>query len=129
MRPSGLMHPTDNANLVPDYCATFIMTGASSAQASDWFVSTGAAPNAAAAGVGLVRFTPFSTLGSPMVMTANLESTNALAASASGTSLSSGPGVSVPIVAGRTFQVPGGSTGFSIASLSSGNCMVEAWRK
>jgi hypothetical protein len=128
MRASGLLHPQDMYPVVPDTVQTFLMTGGSSAQASDWATSTGAVANAGTAGVGLVAITALTTAGASLGVFVNLMSTGA-AVAAAGTSIAS-TGVSVPVIAGpKYYQVPGGSTGFSIASHSSGNVMIEMWKK
>lgn len=126
-RATGLLHPTDNIPSPPSMVITFLMTGGSSAQASDWYDDTGtAAANAATAGVHLVRITPVSTAGGAFFCTANLLSTAATVPS-SGVTVSSTSRVPVP--ESRMFQVPGGSTGFSLAAPTSGNVIVECWRK
>lgn len=127
MRAYGVLHPTDLIPVPPDTVKTFLMTGGSSAQGSDWETSTGAVANAGAAAVHIARFTGLSTAGAQLNFNINLFST-AAAVSASGTSISSS-GVSHPVLGQATFQIPADSTGFSIASLSSGNVMVEQWRR
>lgn len=127
MRAIGIQHPTATAQVFPDTQQTFLMTGGSSAQASDWATSTGAVANAAAAGVGIVMITALTTAGAIAGVFVNLMSTGA-AVAAAGTSIASS-GVSVPVLGSRQFQVPGSSTGFSIASHSSANVTVEMWKK
>ncbi len=127
MRAYGALHPTDLIPTPPDTVQTFLMTGGSSGQASDWATSTGAVANAAAAGVQIARLTGLTTAGLSFNFMANLFSTGAVVAAA-GTSISSA-GVSHPVLGQATFQIPGGSTGFSVAALTSGNVMVEMWRK
>lgn len=135
MRVSGVLHPTEQVYAPPDTAFTFLMTGGSSAQASDWLSSgSTAAANAAAAGVGLVRITPITTSSVPLYVTANLYSTFA-AANLGTSSLSSGSvyastNIGSPIPAqGMMFQVTGSSTGFSVASQTSGYVHVEMWKK
>ena len=121
------LHPTDGVPVPPSTVITFLMTGGSSAQASDWPTDAGvAAANASAAGIHVVRITPVSTAGTAFFCTANLFSTAASVPS-SGVTVDSTS--RVPILSPREFQVPGGSTGFSLAALTSGNVMVECWRK
>ena len=135
MRSAGVLHPTDRAFIPADTVFTFVMTGGSSAQASDWLSTASTAmANAAAAGVGLVRITPISTGTIPLYCTANLHSTYA-AANLATSGLSSGSanastniGYPIPAV-GQTFQVSGASTGFSVAAQTSGYIHVEMWRK
>lgn len=127
-RQIGTLHPTDQVPTPPDTVTTFLMTGGSSAQAQDWLSSgSTAVTNAAAAGVHVVRITPLTTAGGVFYVAANLMSTGA-AAPASGTSVSSA-GVNHPIMSPSVFQVPGGSTGFSFFSYSSGLVQMEQWRK
>lgn len=118
----------------PDTVATFIMTGGSSAQASDWFSTAGTALALAGTtgGPQLVRFTGITSAGSSLFnFMVNLFSTLAQAAPASGTTVGMGAssGVSHPVMQQGMFQVPGGSTGYSIAAVSSGVVYVEMWRK
>ena len=127
MRAHGSLHPTDLIPVPPDTVMTFLMTGGSSAQASDWATSTGAVADAAAADVNIVRLTGMTTAGAQFNFMANLFSSGA-AVAASGTSISSS-GTNHPVLGQATFQVPGGSTGFSVAALTSGNIMVEMWKK
>ena len=135
MRVTGLLHPTEGNTVPPDTQYTFLMTGGSSAQASDWLSSgSTTVANAAAAGIGVVRITPISTGTVPLYVTANLHSTYA-AANLGTSSLSSGSvnastNISYPIPeTGRMFQVLGASTGFSVAAQTSGYIHVEVWKK
>lgn len=127
MRPYGVLHPTDLVPAPPDTVQTFLLTGGSSAQGIDWQTSTGAVANAGAAGVHIARFTGMSTAGTQFNFMVNLFSTGAIVPT-SGTSVSSS-GVSHPVYGQATFQIPGGSTGYSVAALSSGNVVVEQWHK
>ena len=128
MRTYGVL---SNANLgipnPPDTIKTFLVAAATP-QASDW-ESTGstAVTDAAAAGTQIVRFTGWSTAGTtPINFMVSLGSTRA-AAPSSGSSVATFP--NQPVMGSREFQVPGGSTGYSIAVLSSGYVFVEQWRK
>ena len=129
MRTYGALNPLDLIPVPPDTVTTFLMTGGSSAQAQDWLSSgSTATANAAVAGVQLVRLTGMSSAGGAFFFSANLFST-AAAVPSSGTSISSS-GVNHPIATGPlTFQVPGASTGFSFAALTSGYVIMEQWRK
>lgn len=129
MRPIGTMHPTDGPPIPADTVITLFMTGGSSIQASDWFTSTGAVANAAAAGVGIIRLTGMSSGTGAFPFMVNLMSTGAVVPN-SGTSVNSGSsGVSHPVLTDRTFQVPGGSTGWSVAAFTSGYVVMEMWHK
>ena len=130
MRAFGTQHPTDVGPFPPDQVTTFVMTGGSSAQASDWLSSgSTAVANAAAGFVHVVRITPLSTSGAQMGVYVNLFTT-AAAVPGSGTSVSSASGgVNHPVFGPTIFQVPGGSTGFSVAAPSSGLVHIEQWER
>lgn len=128
-RPSGLMNPTDNVPVVPSKVYTFLMTGGSSAQASDW-TSTGstAMANAAEAGIGLVRVTGMTTAGGAFLFTFNGYSTGAVVPSSG--DFNSSTNCNPPVATGPSaFQITGASTGFSVAAFTSGYVIVEAWKK
>lgn len=126
-RASGKLQPTDQTPVPPSTVITFLMTGGSSAQASDWPDDTGAAAaNAGTAGIHLVRITPVTTAGGAFFLAANLFSTAASVPS-SGVTISTTSRVPVP--SAREFQVAGGSTGFSLAAYTSGLAIVECWHK
>lgn len=119
MRGIGVMHPTDGLPTPPDTVLTLLIAG-SSGQAMDW---------PAGSSVGLIaRLSGQSTAGAQMNFEANLESTKA-AAPSSGTSTIGTTGFGYTIMGQGTFQVPGASTGFSVASLSSGYVKIELWKK
>lgn len=129
MLQTGMLHFNEGVPVPADQVTTFIMTGGSSAQAQDWLSSgSTVAANAAAAGVQLIRISGQSTGGGQFGCFVNLWSTRA-AVPTSGTSISSGGGVSHAVNTPMMFQVPGGSTGFSIAAFSSGYVQVECWKK
>jgi len=134
MRAYGALSPTELIETPPDSVITFVMTGGSSAQAADWPNSTGgAAANAGLAGANLVHITAMSTAGAFLAVTFNFYST-AANTPASGTSVTTGTtagstGNSIPIFGSRYLQVPPPSTGFSVASMTSGYVMVEMWHK
>lgn len=128
MRKIGSLQPTANSPVPPDTVVTFALV-ASTPQAQDWLSSgSTVVANAAAAGVGLVRVTGVSSAGAAMLITANLMST---AANVPSSSLSSGgsTAANVLIASPTFFQIPGGSTGYSVASPTSGYVMVEQWAK
>ena len=80
-------------------------------------------------GPQIARFTGCSTAGIPVVFAVSLDSTRAAGAftsgSASGTSAITGY-----LVNGQgVFQIPGGSTGFSVACAVSAYVQVETWDK
>lgn len=127
MRGYGTIHPTQFAPQPSDSIATLLIAG-SSGQAMDWLSSAGSAvANAQAAGVFLVRFAGLSTAGALLNFSVNLFST-AAAAPSSGFSFGS-TAANYPVQGQGLFQVPGNSTGFSLAALSSGYVTVEYWRK
>lgn len=119
----GTLHPTDNIPSPPDTVQTLLIAG-SSGQAMDWV-------GAASAGAGaahIARFTGVTTAGSMLNFHVNLASTKA-AAPSSGLSTQGTTGFNHPVIGQSAFQIPAGSTGFSVASLSSGYIQVEVWRK
>lgn len=131
MRAYGTLSGLDTIPLPADTVATFNMTGGSSAQASDWFSSGSTALGAASsAGPQIVTFVGHSSAGGTYNFFVNFFSTLA-AVPASGTTVGMGAssGVSVPVAGVGTFQIPGGSTGYSIAALSSGYVYAAQWRR
>ena len=122
LRGTGMLHPTDSIPVPADTITTFLLTGGSSAQAADF--PTGAAG-------GIIRVTPFTTAGAGFL--AHLCVGRTLAAvPAAGTTNSTAPssGLSCnPIPFQMSLQVPGGSTGYSVAAFTSGYVQVEYWRK
>lgn len=131
MRTYGARNPIDQIEMPPDTVQTLAIEN-SSGQAMDWFVATGAAADAAAAGAQLARFSAISTGGlSRISLMVNLVSDQA-SVQAAGTSISTtagSTGNNVPVFGDRVLQIPGHSTGFSVASLSSGFVIVEIWKK
>lgn len=100
-----------------------ILLAANTGQAMDW---AGAA-TAAAASAHLVRLTGISTAGLSMNFYASLETTRA-AIPTSGQS-TVGTSFPMPILGQSSYQIPGGSTGFSVIAPSSGWVIVEMWKK
>lgn len=134
MRPFGSINPLADIPQPPDTVATFVMTGGSSAQASDWFSSgsTALANAGVSGGPQIVRFTGrTSAQSSGLNFMVNLFSTLAVAVPASGTTVGMGAssGVSFPVNGVGLFQIPVASTGYSVASLTSGLIFAEQWRK
>jgi hypothetical protein len=128
MRTIGTLHPTDQIPGLPDTVYTFVMTGGSSAQSADWLSSgSTAVSQASVAGINVVRFSGMTTAGAGLAFTVNGFTTGAIIPPTSGTSISSG--VSVPVVGQGSFQIPGHSTGFSVASLIPGYILAECWHK
>jgi hypothetical protein len=115
MRAYGALHPTDQVPLPPDTVTTVLLTGGSSAQAFDM-------PTDAQ----MCRITPMTTAGGAFIVFANLTTTGAHVPT-SGTT--TGSSVSHPVSQASMFQIPGGSTGMSLAAITSGYGFVEFWRK
>lgn len=115
MRGIGTLHPTDNIPVPPDAVHILLIAG-SSGQAMDWQT-----------GSQIARFSGVSTAGASINFMVNLQST-AAAAPSSGSSGGS-TGIGHPVMGQSSFQIPGSSTGFSVAALSSGYIMVETWKK
>lgn len=115
-------------NGIPEYADTVLtiaLTGGSSAQSMDWGSTLSQ----------IARFTGLTTAGAAFTIFANLVSTHAAVAS-SGSSVTTGTtagstGNNYTVLAGqsRLFQIPAWSTGFSVASFTSGLAQVEVWRK
>lgn len=135
MRAYGTISPTDQVPTPPDTVTTIVVTG-SSQQASDWF-STGStaltqAGQSGQNGPQIVRFTGLTSQGSSLFnFMVNLFSTLAAMIPTSGTTvgMAASSGVSHPVLGQATFQLPGRSTGFSVAAMTSGYIFVEQWRK
>lgn len=130
MRKYSAVNPTMPFPVPPDTVFSFLLTGGSSGQASDWLSSGSTAmTNAKAAGVNIVRVTPMTTAGGAFVASFNPFSTGATAVLSSGLS-SGGSTAASMILNGPTFyQIPGNSTGFSVAAQTSGMVVVEQWSK
>lgn len=118
----GTLHPTDGLPKPPDTVQTLLIAG-SSGQAMDW----NSAAAAGAGGINVARFTGISTANAMLIFNVNLMSTKA-AVPSSGTSTQGTTGFNHPVIGQGTFQIPGGSTGFSVAALSSGYIQVELWK-
>ncbi len=118
MRSISMMHPTEGLPVPPDTVTTLLIAG-SSGQAMDWPAGTAG---------GIVRFSGVSTAGASLNFEVNLESTKA-AAPSSGTSTQGTTGFGHTVMGQGAFQVPGGSTGFSVAALSSGYVKLEHWKR
>jgi hypothetical protein len=120
MRAYGALSPIDQITQPPDTVQTLLIAG-SSGQAMDWGSTL----------AQLVRFTGISTAAAAGAMNfvVDLFSTNAVAPS-SGTSITTGSsGNRILVIGSRTLQIPGGSTGWSVAAVSSGYVIAEQWRK
>lgn len=133
MRTYGTLRTPDTIPQPPDTVQTFLLA-AGTAQALDWPNSTGgAAANADANECQIARFTFCTTAGAPMLGMVNLNSTLANAPS-SGTSATTGTtvgstGNAIPVLGQGSYGLPSYSTGYSVASPSSGNCIVEIWKR
>lgn len=120
MRSYGSLHPTEQVPLPPDTVNTMLLAGGT-AQAMDWPADT-----------EIVRLTGLTTAGAQFNFMVNLFSTAAAIPSSGSTSSTSGStGVSHPVLGEATFQIPGGSTGFSVIGHtgSSGYVYAQCWQK
>jgi hypothetical protein len=119
MKTYGALHPTDLIPQPPDTVLTMLVEG-SSGQAMDWGSTL----------AQMVRLTGVTTTGGGLNFFASLNSTGA-AAPSSGTSTGTTAGglPSLSVIGQGTFQIPGGSTGFSVAALSSGYIRAELWKQ
>lgn len=120
MRTYGSLHPTEQVPLPPDTVNTILLAGGT-AQAMAW-----------PTGTEIVRFTGLTTAGALFNFMVNLFSTAAAIPSSGSTSSTSGStGVTHPVQGEATFQIPSGSTGFSVISHtgSSGYVYAQCWQK
>jgi hypothetical protein len=106
----------------PDQVLTLLIAG-SSGQAFDW-----------PTGANIARFTGVSTGGATMNFYVDPSSTKASAPStangaSSGWTTQGTTGFGFAVHEQDTFQITGGSTGGSVAALSSGYISVEVWKK
>ncbi len=113
MRTYGVLQPTALVPKVPDTTLTFLIAG-SSGQAADW-----------PAGTNIARLTGRSTAGASLNFEVCMESTKAAAPSSGLSTLASS--AQSPVMGQGTFQLSPGSTGFSVAALSSGYITAECW--
>lgn len=115
MRQYGTMHPTEFAEMPPD-ATQILLIANSSGQAMDL-----------PSGAQIVEFTGISTAGAQLNFMVNLQSTAAQAPSSGSSGGSTGIG---HMVMGRkVFQLPGSSTGWSAAAVSSGYICANFWKK
>lgn len=129
MRATGVMHPTDGPYVPPDTVNVLLLTGGSSAQASDWLSSGSTAlADAGTGAIHIVKITGMTTAGAALGLTVSLDSTRATVPSSGQQFGSTGIG-QIPIMQPTFFQIPGGSTGWSAAAFTSGYVIVEQWRK
>lgn len=117
MRTIGLLHPSQDFPLPPDTVQTLLIA-ASSGQALDWPTTQ----------VDFVRFTAVTTAGAQLNCFVNLTSTKA-AAPTSGPSTEGASGFVIGVLGTAQFQVPGASTGWSVAALSSGYVTAQVWSR
>lgn len=108
MRTLGTMHPTDNP-VAPDVVLTLVVTVASSGRAFDW-------PSG----------TKYASFGSDCNFYANYGSTSAFIPTTALTSAATGSSNCQEINPGVR-QIPGGSTGGSIISPSSGVVTIACY--
>src|SRR5690349_24876404 len=95
-RPFGTHLPVDAGPLPPDAVQTMLLA-AGTAQTFDWFSTAGtAATNAGSAGVQIICLTGQTTNNANLNFSVNLYSTGVISPT-SGTSVTSGVGVSHPV--------------------------------
>ena len=125
MRTYGALNPIDQIPKPPDTVQTLLVAN-SSGQAINWAGST---VSSTAVGAQLVRFTGWTTAGAILAFLVSLNSTRAaLPTSGTATGTTGGSLPVVPVFGQGTFQIPAGSTGYSVASPSSGYVMAEVWK-
>lgn len=128
MRATGVMHPTDGPYVPPDTVTTLLLTGGSSAQAQDWLSSGSTAlANASTGFIHIIKLTGMTTAGGAFAF--NFQGFSTQAAVPSSGLFFGSTGIGVPITQPTYFQIPGGSTGWSVAAWSSGLVIMEQWRK
>lgn len=119
MRPYGAGNPYQGIPIVPDSVQTLLIAG-SSGQAVNWLSTL----------AQVVRLSGVSTAGALLNFWVNLQTTHAAAPTTGSTGTSSGSSdQQIAVQGSRVMQIPGGSTGFSVAALSSGYITIETWRK
>lgn len=116
MKTYGSMHPTDGGIPQPPDTVNTLLIAGSSGQAMDW-----------PAGTEMARFSGTSTAGASLNFQVNPYSTSCAAPSSG--SVTSSTGAQMAVTGTREFQIPGNSTGYSVAALSSGYIVVECWAK
>ena len=118
MRAYAARSPIDQIPMPPDTVQTILVEN-SSGQAMDWGSTL----------AQLVRFTGLSTAGAALNFSVNLQATGALIPSSGSSIAGASSGSNIPVNGTRTLQIPGGSTGWSAAAVSSGYIIAEQWRK
>lgn len=119
MRYSGLAHPQEQVPVHPDTTLSLLLTAASP-QVFDY-----------PTGANLMRITAGSTLAVSAPVFLNPSSSGAAVPSTSGTVTTGSTLQQLSIVPGeaRWYQIPGGSTSFSLISGSSNSVGIEFWGK
>lgn len=120
MRPLGSLHPTELIPVPADTVIRTVLTAATG-QAYDY-----------PSGAQIMRLTGLSSAGGSYSFYLNALSTGAVSATtvdSSAQSSAASSGLNYMITSGQFFQIPGGSTGFSLVSPTSGCVTVEFWRK
>ena len=115
MKPLGILHPTEWGPIVAASIQNFVTTAASSAYAADW--------GAASAGSSNPRYVD---IHSEVICYFDPATTGVQIPSSNMTSGSSGFSMVLPNQPFRR-MIPGGSTGYSIATPSSGRVTVAQW--
>jgi hypothetical protein len=120
MRAYGALSPIKQIPQPPDTVQTMLIAN-SSGQAMDWGSTL----------AQLVRFTGISTAlpAIPINFVVNLRTTQAGAPSSGSSISTNSSGSNILVIGSRTLQIPGGSTGWSAAAVSSGYVIAEQWRK
>lgn len=109
------LHPTDGIPVPPD-SVNILLLAAGTPQVMDW-----------QAGAQIARFSGMTTGSGAFSFMVNLRSSGANVPS-SGSSGGS-TGIGHPVISQSAFQIPGNSTQFSVAALTSGYVLVEQWKK
>lgn len=120
MRPFGSIDPLSMVPVPPDTRLSLLLTAATG-HAFDYPANT-----------GLVRVTVGSTISGvhgPAFF--SFSSTSAALPTTGGavSTVETSGGIGISVAVPRMFQVPGGSTGFSVIAASSYSILMEFWKK
>jgi len=124
MRNIATLHPQESIPIGPDTVQTLLIAG-SSGQTLDL---PGTSVGSSGFAGGIVRFSGMSTAGASLNFYVSIGTTKC-AAPSSGQSTEGTTGFGYPVMTQGTYQVPPGSTCWSVAALSSGYITAEFWKK
>lgn len=122
MKTYSTLHPTESGPLPTDGYGCFLLA-ANAAQAMDY-----------PSGAGIIRLACATTAGAVLALAFNPTSTSAqwgssIAPSSGVTTATSLQNAVIPPGSPMTYQVPAGSTGFSVIAPAAGVASVEFWKR